>query len=174
MSHMYFYIYDCFDISHSVTYLHHKSKVPLENKPENKNTNNCIPNMKICLTSEHIVNEKLSFKLPQDYLDLTEKYKIRIITCYIKWKKPPGEHLFVLRSNMVPRSSANLTQDVLCISTISGQQSVHVSPAQIISYKTQIYDTENIEFYLHSYTSEEKEDIDFIYLQFEIAENGWF
>ena len=121
-----------------------------------------------CL-SKQIINGKIIMDLPQIYLDLDFQHSITIIDFYIKWKNPPGENLFTLRTNMIGRTPANPKQDLIHFSTRNNQLAAHVQPTQLTAYKLKFLDIESAVFYLHSYSSDTPENIELIVFQIEIV-----
>ena len=119
--------------------------------------------------SKRIVNEKIMFELPQIYLDLDFQHVITILDFYVKWKNPPGEKLFTLRTNMIGRSPGNPKQDLIRFSTKNNQLSAHFQPTHLTPYILKFLDIEGAVFHLHSYTSATPENIEFIALQIEIV-----
>ena len=128
--------------------------------------------MNIFVTSTTINEDEIQFEMPQIYLEKYADNQAYVIDFYIKWKEPPGGNLFALRSNIIPRSSGNPTQDLAHFSTTNNHSSVHYQPSNLLCHKIQIVDVQDMKFYLHSYTSEAKDNVDFICLHLGFALHG--
>lgn len=120
-------------------------------------------------TSKNIIKKEIILTLPQIYLDLDYEYRITVIDFYIKWKTPPGQNMFALRTNMISRTTGNPTQDLIHFSTDNDQLASHFQPTQFTTHKVKFLDIQTAVFYLHSYTSDTPENIDFISLSIEIV-----
>ena len=119
--------------------------------------------------SKNIVKEQIIFYLPQIYLDLDFDHQITVIDFYIKWKSAPGDNVYALRTNMIGRTPGNPTQDLIHFSTKNNEISAHFQPTQFTTHKLKFHEIESAVFYLHSYTSDTPENIEFATLLLEIV-----